>query len=155
MCLVRGTLPADILFIGEAPGPSENAIGKPFVGPAGTLLDSIISQALAETSITYCLTNLVGCIPLDEDGDKWTEPPEEAIRACAPRLQELAELAKPRLIVCVGALAAKWKDRVIPHRQARSITITHPAAILRMNVAMQGLAVQKCVVAIANAVEEL
>lgn len=155
VCLVRGTLPCDLLFIGEAPGPSEDVIGKPFIGPAGSLLDQIIVEALEGYSLTHALTNLVGCIPLDDSGDKFTEPPQEAILACRPRLEELASIAKPRLIVTVGALAAKWLDRVIPKREARSVNITHPAAILRMNVAMQGLAVQKCVVNLSNAIEDL
>jgi uracil-DNA glycosylase len=45
--LARGSIPCDILFVGEAPGRSEDALGKPFVGPAGILLDEMIEDALS------------------------------------------------------------------------------------------------------------
>src|SRR4051812_28157858 len=57
-----GRLPCDVLFIGEAPGSSEDALGLPFVGPAGDLLDQIKQRALPpETSCAF--TNLVACYP--------------------------------------------------------------------------------------------
>lgn len=170
--LVRGVLPAEVLFIGEAPGESENVIGRPFVGPAGKLLDTIIYEALGD-NYRYALTNLVACIPYDETGNKAGEPEKEAIQACAPRLGEIVRIAKPKLIVRVGSLSKKWvtgspgaagyelifgnvhKVVVDWAPTIRFADVIHPAAIIRQNVAMQGLSIQKAVVTIANAVEEL
>ncbi len=86
----RGVVPCDVFFIGEAPGASENVLGKAFVGPAGHLLDRQIEQA-GGGAYKQGFTNLVGCIPLGEDGSKTSEPPEESILACAPRVLELLE----------------------------------------------------------------
>lgn len=161
ICLARGTVPCDVLFIGEAPGSSEDALGKPFCGPAGHLLDQIIEQSLGRTQIdvygedswglySYALTNLVACFPRQAKDAGVNEPPEEAIEACAPRLAEFVRLSRPKLIVLVGKLAEQWGPD-----QPASISITHPAAILRMDVSQKGLAVQRAVVTIADAVEEI
>lgn len=162
VCLFRGTIPCDMLFVGEAPGVSENLLGQPFVGPAGKLLDEIIKDGFSGAEgISYALTNLIGCIPLDEDGQKTAEPEPDAIEACAPRVQEFVRLAEPQVIVTVGTLsrdylspaARGWKIEVDP--KIKQIHIVHPAAILRMNVAQRGLAVQRCVVTLGNAAENL
>src|SRR5262245_29940694 len=91
----RGQVPAEVCFVGEAPGISENLLGEPFVGPAGHLLDRIIQQAslwytevLKRPPPTYCLTNLIMCIPLDEDGVKAAEPSPVEVEACSGRLKE-------------------------------------------------------------------
>lgn len=148
--LCRGSLPCDVLFIGEAPGASEDVLGKPFVGPAGKLLDKIIESALNDRPIRVALTNLVACIPLGDDGDKVKEPSREAIESCAPRLTELRRIANPQLIVCVGDLAEKWA--VKPGGGVWLIKIIHPAAILRMDASQQPLAIKRAVVAISDAV---
>ena len=149
--LCRGPLPCDVLFVGEAPGASEDVLGTPFEGPAGHLLDSIIDEALMprrlDVPIRVAFTNLVGCIP-KRDGEKF-EPEPSHIKACAPRLRELLAMAKPKLVVAVGTLSAKWVDWQV------KIEIVHPAAILRANVAQRGLMIQRCVVRLANAVESL
>lgn len=163
--LARGTVPCDVLFVGEAPGESEDVIGLPFVGPAGKMLDSIIEDAFRSVSVepgkpSYALTNIVCCIPRDAEGNKVGEPSDEAVTACRQRLVEFVRLCDPRLIVCVGTVARDWLDlkrkRCIRfHRDISQVSIHHPAFILRMNAAQQGLAAQKCVVTIANALEEL
>jgi DNA polymerase len=149
--LARGVVPATILFVGEAPGVSEDTLGKPFCGPAGKLLDRIIESG-TDNQISYALTNLVCCIPKDEDGRKSGEPPEAAIKACAPRLLEFYKLCRPRLVVAVGALAERYMLKLL--QPPAWVPIIHPAAIRRMDVARQGLAIQRCVVALADAVEE-
>jgi uracil-DNA glycosylase family 4 len=172
--LVRGSIPCDILFIGEAPGQSEDVIGRPFVGPAGKLLDRIIEDALsgitANESVPKTLgkdrpsklafTNIVGCIPREENGDKATEPDYDQIMACRPRLEEFVRLADPKLVVAVGALARDYTDQTVKdscrlHTGIRKCEIVHPAAILRANVAARGLMVQRATVTLRNAVEEL
>lgn len=159
--VARGTVPCDVLFVGEAPGESENVLGRPFVGPAGRLLDAIVYQALGASGLSTAFTNLVCCIPRDPDeGGKAAEPPDESIEACRPRLEEFVRLCRPRLLVAVGRLATDWltqgmKYSVKVDPSIRQTSITHPAAILRANVAQRGLAVQRCVVTLRNAAEEL
>lgn len=153
--LARGTVPCKVLFIGEAPGPSEDVIGKPFVGPAGKIFDRVLAEAVP-ASCSYAITNLVACFPREAKEAGINEPPKEAIEACAPRLQEFARLCKPRLIVAVGSLAAKhlpqWPNR--PTTRAM-IQILHPAAILRMQAVQRPLAIRRSIVTIADAVAEI
>lgn len=161
--LARGKIPAQVLFIGEAPGASEDFLGKPFCGPAGKLLDSIIEKAIP-SHISYCLTNLVACLPLGEDGNKTQEPPEQSIFRCAPRLKEIVRLVKPELIVRVGNLAKKHVagqaqfdpiDWLPENSYIFFCDLYHPAAILRMDVSQKGLAIQRTIVTLHDAIEEL
>lgn len=153
--LARGKLPAAILFIGEAPGASEDVIGKPFVGPAGKLLDRIIERGI-DGQYDYVLTNLVACIPKGEDGNKMGEPSKRCILACLPRLKEFIELCKPRVIVSVGRLAGYFVPNYFGYDDADLFAkITHPAAILRMDVSRKGLAIKRCVITLEDVVENL
>lgn len=115
--LARGVLPAEVLFIGEAPGPSEDTLGECFIGPAGHLLDKMIADAIQQVKPRryprLAFTNLVACIPRDESGEKWAEPPKESIIACAPRLVEFIDICKPQRIVCVGAVSEKWVPKIL------------------------------------------
>lgn len=158
----RGKVPCDVLMIGEAPGASENVLGKPFVGPAGQLLDEIIRRATRglEWGVRFAFTNLVCCIPLDDEGEKTAEPEDDCVLSCQPRLKEFIEIAKPRLIVCVGKLAEDWTDPGYKHAvkfssHIKRIGIRHPASILRANVAHKGLMIQTTVVDLKNALEDL
>ena len=148
--LLRGRIPCDVLFVGEAPGAGEDATGRPFIGPAGRVLDRIIDESL-QGNFSHALTNLVGCIPIGEEGSKTAEPPKESIVACAPRLIEITKMCKPRLVVLVGTLSKKF----FPLTDYPTTAIIHPAAIIRMDVSQQGLAVQRTIVQIQNAVEDL
>jgi DNA polymerase len=154
--LLRGMLPAPILFCGEAPGASEDVIGKPFVGPAGHLLDLIIERGI-DGQYDYAITNLVGCIPLDDGSKKAPEPPKSSIVACAPRLVEVVRLCQPKVIVMVGRLAEKYVPPLfkMPLSDRQFVKMMHPAAILRMDVSQQGLAVQRCVIALSDVVDDL
>lgn len=151
--LARGKVPAEVLFIGEAPGASEDALGKPFIGPAGKLLDHIINVSL-DGKYDYALTNLVACYPREAKEAGTNEPPSWAIEKCAVRLQEFVRLCKPGLIVLVGKLAAKHAT-VQPSSYLQLAEITHPAAMLRMDPAQKGLAIQRAIVVIEDAVEEI
>src|SRR6266852_6184221 len=109
--LARGQIPCDLLFVGEAPGENEDLLGSPFVGPAGNLLDCIIKRSLMDHRDVWWrlgFTNLVACFPREAKVAGTNEPPDEAIMACRSRLTEFVEMAKPRLIVCVGSLARDW-----------------------------------------------
>lgn len=169
--LARGQLPADVLFIGEAPGESEDVLGKPFVGPAGRLLDDIVRRSVGVLNVRrvtegkapfrMAFTNLVGCIPRDpEDGGKSSEPDSDSIRCCGERLQEMLTIASPRVIVCVGSMSRDWLKRGYrnPVEVPRDITmldITHPAAILRANVSVRSIMAQRCVVTLIDALEDM
>jgi uracil-DNA glycosylase family 4 len=159
--LARGKVPCDVLFVGEAPGASEDIRGIPFDGPAGQVLDRIVARGLdGREDLRVAFTNLVGCIPRGEDGKKAGEPEEDQIEACKPRLSDFIRLADPRLIVCVGRLADDWlspgfKHSVPLHRQIPMAKIVHPAAILRAPIVQQGLMTKRCVVILAGAVADL
>lgn len=163
--LKRGPLPCDVLFVGEAPGASEDVLGEPFVGPAGHLLDEIIQRAFdsfgasesGRVGYKWAFTNLVGCIPLGEDGDKTAEPPKEAIKACSPRLVELALMAKPKLFVWVGKLAGKYGPQIVlpSFKKIKHVEIIHPAAILRADPSQQPLLAQRAIITLRDAIEEL
>lgn len=171
--LAKGKVPCDVLFCGEAPGRSEDALGAPFVGPAGKLLDGIIGRSVPEgTRVAFA--NVLGCIPLNEDGDvKIADLPKESVEACRPRLERfILEVAWPRLIVCLGKVAAEWFDAKA-YRKGTSlramvegkvtdpfagivrVNVIHPAAILRSVVAYRDLAIQKCEVDIRDACNEV
>lgn len=146
--LARGKIPCDILFIGEAPGASEDVLGKPFIGPAGKLLDAIIQSGLRE-DLTFAMTNLVACIPKGDDGNKIGEPEKENIKACMPRLEEFVSICKPQAVVAVGKLSQKHTRCAFGCSQS-IIGMIHPAAILRMDVSQKGLGIQRCVVALQD-----
>jgi uracil-DNA glycosylase family 4 len=148
----RGTLPAQYLFVGEAPGMSEDvdAQARPFVGPAGKLLDQAIGEALIKVNRTYLIDrlsffNLVGCMPKDEEGRKRGEPLQPEIDACYPRLTRFMGLCKPETIVTVGEVSRAVAAENVWAKTYRVEHIIHPAAILRMDVTQKGLAYQKCV----------
>lgn len=155
ICLARGSIPCDILMVGEAPGKSEDILGQPFVGPAGHLLDYIIEKALLGIDKTCAFTNVVGCIPLDEDGSKTEEPAHKDILSCRERLTEFVKLANPKLVVAVGNLAETYAE---PARMGLDIpytTITHPAAMLRANAMQKEMMLRRAIVVISQAIKEL
>lgn len=165
--LSRGQLPCDVLFVGEAPGHSEDAQAVPFFGPAGHLLDRIIKTAEQKVGKTRrkAFTNLVGCIPLGEDGRKTDKPFPEEIKKCRPRLAEYVRIAKPRVVVRVGQLAEKWLptqadlepvDWLPPDQDFIEMAdITHPSFIGQQNAVLQASLFKRAVLTIADAYDRL
>lgn len=161
--LGKGKLPCDILFIGEAPGRSEDVLGRAFVGPAGHELDYEIEAAATRCGLQnlpdIAFTNLVGCIPLDELNKKNPSPPKESIKACNDRLIEFIELAKPGAIIAAGDLPYKVLTKnewIIKYKMLKLLyKITHPARILRADISQQGLMRQKNIITIQDVIEEL
>jgi uracil-DNA glycosylase family 4 len=123
------------LFVGEAPGVSEDIFGKPFYGPAGSDLDTLISLGLNDYKpVRVGFTNMVACIPLGEDGKKVNQPPNESVVACGERLQEIVDLCCPQVVVMVGDFAWKhFSKTVYFDRPVGMYQITHPAGIMRMD----------------------
>lgn len=159
--LARGVVPCDVLFIGEAPGVSEDSSGLPFDGPAGCILDAIVAAVRASTKATFtdAYTNLVCCFPLEAKKTTDHRPDEEEIKECSPRLQEFVEIAMPRLIVTVGTLSDDWSPITagaggLPYDVAWA-TVVHPASITRMPAAQKDMAIRKCVVVIRDAIERV
>ena len=96
-----GNLQADILFIGEGPGNDEDLQGLPFVGRAGQLLDKILEAADFKRAEVY-IANVVKCRP---PGNRLPSPDE--VKECRNYLEAQIRIIKPRIIVCLGALACQ------------------------------------------------
>lgn len=92
---------ADILFIGEGPGEQEDLQGKPFVGPAGKLLDDMLSIIDLDRSKVY-IANIVKCRPPHN-----RDPQEDEQEACVGYLRGQMELIRPKIVVCLGRIAAR------------------------------------------------
>ena len=136
---------ASVVLIGEQPGDEEDRTGRPFVGPAGSLLDRALGDAGLERSSIY-ITNAVKHFKFEERGKRrlHKKPNIVEIRACRPWLEAEMKLIQPRVLVCLGATAAqtvfgsayrvtKERGQFISHPWAPYATSTiHPSAILRM-----------------------
>lgn len=140
--LYRGSIPCDILFIGEAPGKSENASGKPFVGPSGKLLGEMVREAQEELKdirmgdgfeFTYGITNIVACIPWNnsEDGQrKGVRPPtKEEVEACEPRLALTIKKVQPKAIILLGKTSEAYADDLPANIPI--LKLQHPAYVIR------------------------
>lgn len=129
--LVRGHLPASVLFIGEGPGKAEDALGTPFIGPAGRLLDKWIDYS---GTYTYAITNLVACRPTNCVGGANRQPSEDEVRHCHERLIEVFYMAMPKLVIAVGRVAENnllELTREILPLKITMVAILHPAYVLR------------------------
>ncbi|OHE73091.1 MAG: uracil-DNA glycosylase [Treponema sp. RIFOXYC1_FULL_61_9] len=126
-----------VLVIGEGPGADEDASGRPFVGPAGQLLDRML-QAVGLSRETNCfIANLVKCRP-----PKNRDPEEGERLACAPYLDRQIALLAPRLILSVGRVPTqallgttegigRLRGRFVPYRGIPLLPTYHPSALLR------------------------
>jgi DNA polymerase len=131
--LGRGVLPAQVLFIGEAPGKSEDVLGEAFVGRAGRLLDKAVAVANKKGVPVY-FTNLVACRPCDRIGAPNRQPLGLEVLSCLPRLQKTIELSGAHGIVVCGRLAQVVFARYLPGPGLPNpirLEIPQPAWILR------------------------
>lgn len=96
-----GNREADIMFVGEGPGEQEDLQGVPFVGPAGKLLDDMLSIIDLDRTCCY-IANIVKCRP-----PRNRDPQEDEQDACFGYLKEQIELVQPKIIVCLGRIAAQ------------------------------------------------
>jgi|UniRef100_A0A7J2T9G3 uracil-DNA glycosylase, family 4 len=97
----EGDKNAHIMLVGEAPGATEDEMGRPFVGAAGRLLTMILESLGVKRESVY-ITNVVKCRP---PGNR--EPKDEEVEACSPYLESQILLLKPRVIVTLGNVAGK------------------------------------------------
>lgn len=126
----RGTLPCDVLFVGEGPGREEDKEGKPFVGRSGKLLDEWIATAFGGVRMTWAITNVVACRPCEHEHAPNRRPRPKEISNCRPRLWEfLQEISGARGLVLLGAVAQEACVSMLPGK--RFVDLHHPSYVLR------------------------
>lgn len=132
----EGNPHADIMFIGEGPGKEEDRLGRPFVGPAGILLEKAL-HAIGETRDTAYIANVIKCRP---PGNRTPEADE--VSACLFFLRGQVALVQPRVLVLMGACALRavlgdtmriTRDRGqwVEKKGVLMMPTFHPAALLR------------------------
>lgn len=139
----EGPARAQMVLVGETPGDEEDRRGRPFVGPAGVLLDQALESAGIERSEVF-VTNAVKHFKWEARGKRrlHSKPSAREITACRPWLEAELELIEPRVIVCLGATAAqtllgpsfrvtKQRGEVLEGQSGPVIATYHPAAVLR------------------------
>ena len=128
---------ADVLFIGEGPGENEDLQGEPFVGRGGILLDKMLDVIDLSRKKNVYIANMVKCRP-----PKNRDPEDEEVQACRPWLTEQIEAIDPKIIVCLGRVAAlrfidpnfkvtKEHGQFIEKDGRLVMGTFHPAALLR------------------------
>lgn len=139
-----GSRDATVVFVGEQPGNDEDLSGKPFVGPAGKLLDKALVEAGIRRNEVY-VTNAVKHFKWEPKGKRriHKKPGAREIAACRPWLDAELEVLKPKVLVCLGATAAQallGKSFLVSKRRGELIQSTlaprvmatvHPSSILR------------------------
>lgn len=139
-----GAAPARVLLAGEQPGDQEDLQGRPFVGPAGKLLDAALAEAGIDRDVVY-ITNAVKHFKWTPRGKKrlHAKPSSREVAACRPWLEAEIEAVAPEIIVCLGATAAQsllgaafritqQRGQWLSSDLAGAILATyHPSAILR------------------------
>jgi uracil-DNA glycosylase len=130
----EGQLSAKILFIGEAPGRSEDEKGRPFVGAAGRVLDNLLKKAGIERSQVF-ITNIVKCRPPNN-----RVPKEDELTACRPYLDRQIALIKPKVICILGRTAYSSllggssitanRGKILKRAGQKYFLTFHPAAVI-------------------------
>jgi DNA polymerase len=131
-----GNVNADVMFVGEGPGADEDAQGEPFVGRAGQLLNNMISAMGLKREDVY-IANVVKCRPPQN-----RTPEKDECDVCSPFLLRQIEVIRPKVIVALGAVAAKnllavndsmsnLRGRWYHFKDSRLLVTYHPAYLLR------------------------
>ncbi|MEX1138127.1 MAG: uracil-DNA glycosylase [Bacteroidota bacterium] len=131
-----GNSNADLVLVGEAPGADEDAQGEPFVGRAGQLLNKIL-EAINFKREEVFICNILKCRPPNN-----RDPMPEEVASCEPYLWKQLELIRPKLILCLGRIAAQvllktndslssMRGKVHDYRGIPLMVTYHPAALLR------------------------
>jgi DNA polymerase len=131
-----GSAKAELVFVGEGPGADEDAQGLPFVGRAGKLLTQMIeAMGLQRKDVYIC--NVVKCRPPEN-----RQPEEDEVSTCSPYLLRQIDVIAPKVIVCLGAVAAKtllrtnrgisqFRGEWLEFRGRKLLATYHPAYLLR------------------------
>jgi uracil-DNA glycosylase family 4 len=131
-----GNPKAELVFVGEGPGADEDAQGLPFVGRAGKLLTQMIeAMGLQRKDVYIC--NVVKCRPPEN-----RQPEEDEVKTCSPFLLRQIDVIAPKVIVCLGAVAAKtllqtnrgisqFRGEWLEFRGRKLLATYHPAYLLR------------------------
>jgi len=140
----EGSAGADVVFVGEQPGDREDVEGRPFVGPAGQLLDQALEEAGIDRSKVY-VTNVVKHFKSKPQGKRriHQKPNWREITACRPWVDAELAVLKPRVLVCLGAVAAQallGRDFRVSRQRGElvdsplapiAVATVHPSSILR------------------------
>ena len=140
----EGSQRAEVMMVGEQPGDREDVEGRPFVGPAGRVLDRALEEVGIDRDLVY-VTNVVKHFKWRPRGKRriHQKPNVEEVRACRPWLDSELALVKPRVLVCLGSVAAqallgrefrvtRERGRFVESTLAERVTATvHPSSILR------------------------
>ncbi len=140
----EGAREAEVMFVGEQPGDQEDLAGRPFVGPAGKLLDSAMEQAGIDRGRAY-VTNVVKHFKWEPRGKRriHQKPNWAEMTACRPWLETELAVVQPRVLVCLGATAAqallgrqfrvsRQRGELVDSPLAPNVIATvHPSSILR------------------------
>ncbi len=146
--IYRGNPKAKLMIVGEAPGPEENKVGKPFVGRAGQLLDQILQAVQFDPEQDVFITNSVFRMPPGEDGANFRKPTTDEIEAYKPYVLEIIRLVDPVIMLLTGNVATQsilgqtgitklrgqwfeWQGRAV-------MPIFHPSYLLRNPVRTPG-----------------
>lgn len=131
----EGSLEADIMFIGEGPGFYEDRDGRPFIGPAGQLLEQLLASIGLDRQQVY-ITNMLKCRPPNN-----RDPLPGEVKACKPYLDEQIETISPKIIVALGRHSfgkffpnesiSKARGKPRPWNGVTVYPMYHPAAALR------------------------
>jgi uracil-DNA glycosylase len=141
----EGPAPAPLMLVGEQPGDYEDRAGRPFVGPAGQLLDQALAEAGIDRGKAY-VANVVKHFKWTPRGKRriHSKPSPQETAACLPWLQAELELVKPDVLVCLGATAAqallgrdfrvtRQRGTFIESNLAPHVLATvHPSSLLRL-----------------------
>jgi DNA polymerase len=130
----EGQLAAKIMFIGEAPGKTEDEKGRPFIGTAGKLLDNMLKRAGIERSQVF-ITNVVKCRPPNN-----RVPEEDEVIACRPYLDRQIALIRPKVICILGRTAYSSllgggsitanRGKIVERAGQKYFLTIHPAAAI-------------------------
>jgi uracil-DNA glycosylase len=164
----EGPLDAEVMMVGEQPGDREDIEGRPFVGPAGHVLDTALERASIDRDRVY-LTNVVKHFKWRPRGKRriHQKPNLEEIKACRPWLDGELAAVQPRVLVCLGAVAAtaligrefrvsRQRGEFIESPLAERVMATvHPSSVLRTDPEEREAAMKALVEDLRKVAEEL
>lgn len=144
----RGSPEASILLLGECPGQEEEKQKKPFVGPAGQLLEQIFEKCTdLDIDKDICITNVAYCRPTAPkySGKQNYTPKAEQLDICYPFVEKFIEIIKPKIIIACGRIAlgqltgdkkikiGQWEGKWLRYKNIPMFVMSHPAQILHMS----------------------